>query len=234
MKQMKAMSVLAVYSMALGLAALLTANSAVGQRAIRATLRIQVPYPFIFGNTPMEAGVYTFSETQFGLTMQAASHPPLMQLPISRMDVSAEFLRDGTLVFDNSSAGRVLAEIWIPGTEGFLLHPIPQKDQRTVLVANYLTQTGTVSGKAAFEQTCAHCHGEDGNGEAQADKFFKIVIPRLTSSVVQNKTDAELRAQIDYGNSMMPPVEVDEDGFRHRLPPQDVDAVIAYVRSLKR
>jgi hypothetical protein len=31
----------------------------------------------------------------------------------------------------------------------------------------------------------------------------------------------------------MPPVEIDESGFRHRLPPQDVDAVIAYVRTLK-
>jgi mono/diheme cytochrome c family protein len=234
MKQMKAMSVLAVYSMALGLAVLITASPALGQRAVRASLRIQVPYPFVFGGTQLEAGVYTFSETQFGITAQAAAHPPMMQIPISRMDASAEFLRDGTLVFDNSGAGRVLAEIWIPGTEGFLLHPIPAKDQRTVLVANYLTQTGTVTGKEAFDKTCAHCHGEDGNGDARADKFFKIVIPRLTSSLVQSKTDAQLRAQIDYGNSMMPPVEVDEDGFRHRLPPQDVDAVIAYVRSLKK
>jgi mono/diheme cytochrome c family protein len=234
MKQMKAMSVLAVYSMALGLAVLITASPALGQRAVRASLRIQIPYPFVFGDTPLQPGVYTFAETQFGLTAQAAAHPPMMQIPISRMDASAEFLRDGTLVFDNSGSSRILAEIWIPGTEGFLLHPIPQKDQRTILVANYLTATGTVSGKAAFEQTCAHCHGEDGSGDPRADKFFKIVIPRLTSSVVQNKTDAELRAQIDYGNAMMPPVEVDEGGFRHRLPPQDVDAVIAYVRSLKK
>jgi hypothetical protein len=42
-----------------------------------------------------------------------------------------------------------------------------------------------------------------------------------------------LREQISQGSRLMPPVEIDESGFRHRLPPQDVDAVIAYVRTLK-
>jgi hypothetical protein len=50
---------------------------------------------------------------------------------------------------------------------------------------------------------------------------------------VQSKSDAELKEIINKGGSAMPPVEIDESGFRHRLPPQDVDAVIAFVRTLK-
>jgi hypothetical protein len=51
---------------------------------------------------------------------------------------------------------------------------------------------------------------------------------------VQGKSDAELKELITKGSGAMPPVEIDESGFRHRLPAQDVDAVIAYVRTLKK
>jgi len=55
----------------------------------------------------------------------------------------------------------------------------------------------------------------------------------LTSPEVQGKSDAELKEIISKGTQTMPPVEVEESGFRHRLPPQDVDAVVAYLRTLK-
>lgn len=97
-----------------------------------------------------------------------------------------------------------------------------------------LNQTGTTSGKAAYNLTCGRCHGTDGQGDERADKFFQTTIPRLSSADVQGKSDAEFRELITQGSRVMPPVEIDEAGFRHRLPPQDVDAVIAYVRTLKR
>jgi hypothetical protein len=71
-------------------------------------------------------------------------------------------------------------------------------------------------------------------GDERADKFFNLPIPRLSSAPVQAKSDAELRELITKGSSQVPPVEIDEAGFRHHLPPQDVDAVISYVRTLKR
>jgi mono/diheme cytochrome c family protein len=101
------------------------------------------------------------------------------------------------------------------------------------LVVSDLNQTRAVSGKTAYSLTCGKCHGQDGKGDASADKFFNMTIPRITSVAVQGKSDAELRDLVTKGSSTMPPVEIDESGFRHRLPSQDVDAVIAYVRTLK-
>ena len=52
-----------------------------------------------------------------------------------------------------------------------------------------LDQTGTVSGKAAYNLTCGRCHGTDGKGDERADKFFKTTIPRLNSADVQGKSN---------------------------------------------
>lgn len=82
--------------------------------------------------------------------------------------------------------------------------------------------------------TCANCHGQDGKGNEGARKFFSSAIPALDSPEVQAKSDAELKALINQGDQKMPPVEIDEAGYRHRLPPQDVEAVIAYLRTLRK
>ena len=120
------------------------------------------------------------------------------------------------------------------GADGILLHSTPKShSHEVILLSEGLDQNRSVSGKAAYNQTCIRCHGPDGKGDKNADKFFNTTIPRLSSAEVQSKSDAELREIITKGSSAMPPVEVDESGFRHRLPPQDVDAVIAFVRTLK-
>jgi mono/diheme cytochrome c family protein len=118
--------------------------------------------------------------------------------------------------------------------DGILLHSIPKDHTRDVLLLTDLNQVRNASGKAAYDLTCGRCHGMDGKGDARADKFFKTTIPRLTSEDVQSKSDTALKEIITQGSSAMPPVEIDESGFRHRLPPEAVDAVIAYVRTLKR
>lgn len=233
MKQMNVLRKLTLHTLTISLAALMTAGPALGQHAVRPSMRMEIPYPFLLGSTLMEPGTYTFAESKNGLTVQPGEHAPLMQVPLARIADSPDFLRDGTIVFEKTGRGRELAEIWIPGTQGFLLRPVASGDARDVVLANFLPQTSSVSGKSAFEQTCARCHGVDGHGNPQADKFFRMAIPHLASPPIQGMTDTALRAQINYGNKAMPPVETDEGGFRHRLPPQDVDAVIAYVRTLK-
>jgi mono/diheme cytochrome c family protein len=114
------------------------------------------------------------------------------------------------------------------------VHAISKGGDRVVISGATLDANHTYSGKAAYSLTCARCHGDNGKGNPEADKFFGLTIPRLNTPQVQSKTDAELKQLITEGSSVMPPVEIDESGFRHRLPPQDVDAVIAYVRTLKR
>jgi cytochrome c5 len=196
-------------------------------------MRFDVPYAFTFGVKLLPAGSYTFRTSGVWLIAQSSSGGTFNGSILSTLTGPSVLLRDGSLVFEKAESGRVLSEVWIPGSNGLLVHSIAKGHDHDVLLVSGLSRTRAVSGKAAFSLTCARCHGADGKGEPSADKFFNTAIPRLSSAAVQSKTDEELREQIRQGSSAMPPVEIDEAGFRHRLPPQDVDAVIAYVRTLK-
>lgn len=215
----------------------LTAVAASLAQAQMTRVQVDVPYPFTFASKQLPAGAYTFSFSAVRdmlLVQSDTSHPvKLMSMIVTRLSGPAAFLQGGSLVFDKSGKGRILSEVWIPGQEGILLHSVPKHDARDVLSFSQLSLTANASGKTAFDLTCARCHGADGRGSAAADQFFKTTIPRLASDAVQRKSDAELRKIITQGTQVMPPVEVEESGYRHRLPPQDVNAVIAYVRSLK-
>jgi mono/diheme cytochrome c family protein len=232
MQQMKTRGMKAARFMAFIVFMFVTGGLAFGQAQ---SMRFEVPYKFAFGPKALPAGTYTFSVDQSGfLSLKSATSGPFRALAITRLSGPAELFRGGSLVFDKTNGDRILSEVWIPGTEGLLLHKIPKDHGRDVLLGSELSETRVVSGKTAYNLTCARCHGADGKGDKGADKFFNIAIPRLSSAEVQSKSDAELREQIAKGSERMPPVEIDESGFLHRLPQQDVDAVIAYVRTLKR
>jgi mono/diheme cytochrome c family protein len=197
------------------------------------TVRATIPYEFTVGSKVLPAGTYTFAVDKMGLKVESASGTVTRAAIVSRLSGPNEFLRDGSFVFDKAGGALILSEVWMPGADGLLLHSIPKGHNRELLLASSLDQNRTVSGKAAYNLTCGRCHGLDGNGDKRADKFFQTTIPRLSSAEVQGKSDAELKEIISKGSGAMPPVEIDESGFRHRLPAQDVDAVIVYVRTLK-
>ena len=196
-------------------------------------MKAEIPHEFTFGSKVLPAGTYTFSVTTFGLRAQSATGAVSSAPILTRISGPTGFLREGSLVFDKTGGGHILCEVWMPGADGILLHNTPQNPSYDILLVYNLDQKRSVSGKVAYDRTCARCHGPAGKGDGNADKFFKVTIPRLKSAEVQAKSDAELREIITKGGSTMPPVEIDESGFRHRLPPKDVDAVIAYVRTLK-
>jgi mono/diheme cytochrome c family protein len=232
MKQVVSKWVLKASLMTLVLVASVAGAPAFGQTG--QGMRLNVPFAFSFAAKLLPAGTYTFIVAGSRVTVASTTSGPTSQSVISEINGPSELFRDGSLVFDKSESGLILSEVWIPGVGGQLLHGVPKGHARTVLSAPDLNENRTYSGKAAFNLTCAKCHGGDGKGNKEADKFFDIAIPKLTSDEVQKKTDEELRTQISKGNGKMPPVEVDESGFRHRLPPNDVDAVIAYVRTLNK
>ncbi len=232
MQQMKTWGVMARSLMAFLLVAFFAVGAALAQTG--QAMRFDIPHEFTVGSKVLPAGKYTFAVDNFGLAVKSESLGIIHTNIITRLSGPAEFLRDGSVVFDKTESGRVLSEIWLPGAGGVLLHRTPANHHREVLMVSVLDQTGTVSGKAAYNLTCGRCHGSDGKGDERADKFFQTTIPRLASADVQGKSDAEFKELITQGSRAMPPVEIDEAGFRHRLPPQDVDAVIAYVRTLKK
>jgi cytochrome c5 len=196
-------------------------------------VRIEIPYEFSVASKVLPAGTYAFSVTRAGLEVRSANGGVFAPI-LTRLGGPTELFQDGTLVFDKADSRRILSEVWLPGMDGILVHSTPKGHSHEILLLPGLSQSANLSGKAAYDRTCRRCHGPDGLGDARADKFFNTTIPRLSSAEVQGKSDAELRQIITQGTSTMPPVEIEEIGFRHRLPPQSVDAVIAYVRTLKR
>jgi cytochrome c5 len=197
------------------------------------SVQAEIPYPFTVASNALPAGTYTFTVTEVGLEVRPAAGGMFRALIVTRLGGPTELFRDGTLVFDKMGDRRILSEVWIPGTDGVLVHSTPKGHAHDILLLSGANPGPGLSGSATYDRTCRRCHGPHGNGDESADKFFKIAIPRLDSAAVQSKSDAELKEIIAKGTSAMPPVEVEESGFRHRLPPQSVDAVIAYVRTFK-
>lgn len=74
-----------------------------------------------------------------------------------------------------------------------------------------------------FKSKCAMCHGENGAGKGK--------VPALSGAAAQGKSDADLKGTIEKGtktaNGMMPP-------YGSKLPADEVDALVKYIRSLKK
>jgi mono/diheme cytochrome c family protein len=98
----------------------------------------------------------------------------------------------------------------------------------------FSAQSADLPGKAVYDQTCQKCHGQEGKGDPIADKFFQVRIPRLNSEYVQEKSDAELKEIITQGRRKMEPVRIGQPVAKHNLKLEQVDDVIAYVRTFKK
>ena len=233
MQQMKTQGAVARSLVAFCLFAFLAVGPAFGQAH---TVRVEVPYAFIVGSKTLPAGTYTFSmpaDSPAWVEVKPASGSAVRARIITRLGGPTEF-QEGSLVFDKSDGSRTLSEVWIPGSDGILVHALAKGHTHDILMASAMESAGCLSGKSTYDRTCRRCHGPDGVGEPKADKFFNTTIPRLNSAAVQSKSDAELKLIITQGTSAMPPVEIEELGFRHRIPAESVDSVIAYVRTLKK
>lgn len=89
-------------------------------------------------------------------------------------------------------------------------------------------------GKDTYQKTCQQCHGPDGKGDRFADRFFQVTIPKLNSAYVQDKTDGELKEIVTKGRRKMEPVRMGQPTARHNISAEQVDDVIAHVRTFKK
>jgi len=96
-----------------------------------------------------------------------------------------------------------------------------------VLAFLLLISTCSLAETAAetYKTTCALCHGPDGKGETALGK--NLHAKDLTSDEVQKKSDAELSTIIVKGKENMP-------GFEGRLTQPQINALVKYIRSLKK
>jgi len=78
-------------------------------------------------------------------------------------------------------------------------------------------------GAALYKQKCAACHGPDGKGDTAAGKSTKV--RSFSDPDVMKQTDDELAAAIEKGKNKMP-------AYGKSLKPEEIKALVAYVRSL--
>jgi mono/diheme cytochrome c family protein len=92
------------------------------------------------------------------------------------------------------------------------------------------------TGKSSFKLSCMRCHGELGRGNPSQDQFWRMKIPRLTTSYVQNKSDAEVKTIILNGKRKMRPAMMGGPETQHqtKVTEEQVPGLIAYIRSLKK
>ena len=84
----------------------------------------------------------------------------------------------------------------------------------------------------SFRAKCGACHGPTGNGDTEPGKKMKI--GDMTKKAWQKQfTDAQMKAAIADGFKRdKEGVTQEMKGFKDRMQPADIDAMVAYVRGL--
>jgi cytochrome c6 len=98
----------------------------------------------------------------------------------------------------------------------------------TVATALALVLTLSLSANAQsadlFKSKCAMCHGADGTGSAVGKKMGAH---DFTTAEVQKMSDADLAGIITNGKNKMPK-------YAEKLKPEEIKALVAYIRTLKK
>src|SRR5512138_618457 len=85
----------------------------------------------------------------------------------------------------------------------------------------------------AWKAKCASCHGAAGKGDTEKGQQMKIA--DMTSAEFQAKKDDELKKAINDGvKKEKGGVKQEMDAFKGDLTPEQIDALIAYIRSFKK
>ncbi|MGB8959678.1 MAG: hypothetical protein WCC00_11785 [Candidatus Aminicenantales bacterium] len=120
-----------------GFFALLAAAAAYGQNA---TIRAQIDFPFIVEGRTLPAGTFdfvlddtasVFRVTGGGKEMAAAQ---VLTRTAAGMHTSPA---DGHVVFDKMGEAYTLAEIWIPGQDGYVLAVTKAKHEHRIVNVKY-------------------------------------------------------------------------------------------------
>jgi mono/diheme cytochrome c family protein len=89
-----------------------------------------------------------------------------------------------------------------------------------------LSESGDpTKGKIIYETNCVICHGERGKGDGLLGATLRPPPTDLTGPVAKAKSDMDLRTVILEGRGVMP-------AWKTRLKEQDIQNVLAYIRSL--
>jgi mono/diheme cytochrome c family protein len=81
----------------------------------------------------------------------------------------------------------------------------------------------------AWKTKCASCHGADAKGDTEVGKAAGV--SDMTSAAWQKgNSDAQIKAAITDG---VKGKKQSMEGFKGKLPPEQIDSLVSYLRSLK-
>jgi len=85
-----------------------------------------------------------------------------------------------------------------------------------------------------WKAKCASCHGEDGKGATEQGK--KMGVRDLTSADFwKDATDAKMKDAITNGIKQTKNGKTQEmEPYKDKLKPEDIDGLVAYVKTLKK
>ena len=85
-----------------------------------------------------------------------------------------------------------------------------------------------------FKAKCASCHGEDGKGETEQGK--KMGVRDMTAAPFwKDVTDAKMKDSIANGIKQTKDGKVQEmEPYKDKLKPEDIDALVGYVKTFKK
>jgi len=129
---MKARMILTV-----GFFALLAAAAAYGQNA---TIRAQIDFPFIVEGKTLPAGTYDFALDDTASVFKVTDGGKDMAVAQVLTRVAAGMHTspaDGHVVFDKMGEAYTLAEIWIPGQDGYVLAVTKAKHEHRIINVKY-------------------------------------------------------------------------------------------------
>ena len=108
----------------------------------------------------------------------------------------------------------------------------------SVVAASFLLGTTALAEvdkkvERAWKAKCASCHGAAGKADTEKGQQMKIV--DMTSAEFQAKKDDELKSAILNGvKKEKGGVKQEMDAFKGDLTPEQVDAIVAYIRTFKK
>jgi len=95
-----------------------------------------------------------------------------------------------------------------------------------LLSATAMAQADPKKAERGWKSKCASCHGATGKGDTEKGQQLKIV--DMTTPAFQAKPDSELKKAILEG------VEKQKGHTFKDLTPEQVDALVAYIRTFKK
>jgi len=111
---------------------LLTLVLATGFAFAQPAQKVSVPFKFTIGDTHLPAGTYYFVTVAAAARMEVrdSGQKVVSQIPvITRLAKTGKSSTAARLVFDTVADERFLSEIWIAGTDGYLVRATGEKHE---------------------------------------------------------------------------------------------------------